>query len=56
MITAPAGRTEPMNGIEKITARIIADAEAEAAAARADAEAKCSQIRADYDKYAQEEY
>ena len=45
-----------MNGIEKITARIIADAEAEAAAARADAEAKCSQIRADYDKKAQDEY
>ena len=45
-----------MNGIEKITARIIADAEAEAAAARADGEAKCSQIRADYGKKAQDEY
>lgn len=45
-----------MNGIEKITARIIADAEAEAAAVRADASARCEQVRGDYDKKAQDEY
>ena len=39
-----------MNGIEKISARILADAEAEAAAIRAQAEEKAAQIRADYDR------
>lgn len=45
-----------MNGIEKITARILADAQAEADAVKADAEAKCAQIRGEYDKKAQDEY
>lgn len=45
-----------MNGIEKITARIIADAEAEAAAIRSEAEAKCEQVRSEYDKNAQDVY
>ena len=39
-----------MNGIEKISARIFADAEAEAAAIRGQAEEKAAQIAADYDK------
>lgn len=39
-----------MNGIEKISARILADAESEAAAIRAQAEEKAAQIRADYDR------
>ena len=39
-----------MNGIEKISARILADAEAEAAAIRGQAEEKAAQIAADYDK------
>ena len=39
-----------MNGIEKISARILADAEAEAAAIRAQAEEKAAQIRAEYDR------
>ena len=39
-----------MNGIEKISARILADAETEAAAIRAQAEEKAAQIRADYDR------
>lgn len=34
-----------MNGIEKISARILADAETEAAAIRAQAEEKAAQIR-----------
>ena len=38
-----------MNGIEKISARILADAEAEAAAIRGQAEEKAAQIAADYD-------
>ena len=39
-----------MNGIEKISARILADAETEAAAIRAQAGEKAAQIRADYDR------
>lgn len=39
-----------MNGIEKISARILADAETEAAAIRAQAEEKAAQIRTDYDR------
>ena len=39
-----------MNGIEKISARILADAEAEAVAIRAQAEEKAAQIRAEYDR------
>ena len=39
-----------MNGIEKISARILADAETEAAAIRAQAEEKAAQIRAEYDR------
>ncbi|MGI6029492.1 MAG: V-type ATP synthase subunit E [Candidatus Heteroscillospira sp.] len=45
-----------MNGIEKITARILADAQTEADAVKAEAEARCAQIRGEYDKKAQEEY
>ena len=41
-----------MNGIEKITGRIEADAREQASAITADAEAKCAEIRADYDKQA----
>ena len=39
-----------MNGIEKISARILADAETEAAAIRAQAGEKAAQLRADYDR------
>lgn len=39
-----------MNGIDKISARILADAEAEAAAICAQAEEKAAQITADYDR------
>ena len=45
-----------MNGIEKITGRIEADAREQASAITADAEAKCAEIRADYDKLAQDQY
>ena len=45
-----------MNGIEKITGRIEADAQEQARAIAADAEAKCAEIRADYDKQAQDQY
>ena len=45
-----------MNGIEKITARILADAQAEADAVKAEAEGKCAAIRGEYDKKAQDEY
>ncbi len=44
-----------MNGIEKITARITAEAEAECQAIRAESEKKCAEIRAENDKKAQEE-
>ena len=42
-----------MNGIEKITGRIEADAQEQAKAIAAEAEARCAEIRADYDKQAQ---
>lgn len=45
-----------MNGIEKITARIIANAEAEATDVKAEAAAKCELIREEYDKKSQDEY
>lgn len=45
-----------MNGIEKITARILADAQAEADAVKAEADKQCAGIHDDYDKKAQEEY
>ena len=44
-----------MNGIEKISARILADAEAEAAAIRGQAEEKAAQIRAEYDRKLEDE-
>ena len=43
-----------MNGIEKITARIRADAEAECAAIRAESEERCAAIRAENERAAQE--
>lgn len=43
-----------MKGIEKITARIEADAASEASAIRADSDQIVAQIRAEYDKKAQE--
>ena len=45
-----------MNGIEKITGRIEADAQEQAKAIAAEAEAMCAEIRADYDKQAQDQY
>ena len=45
-----------MTGIEKITARIDADAQAEAASIKAAADARCAELRAEYDKQAQEAY
>lgn len=45
-----------MNGIEKITARIIADAQLEAEAIKSEAGQKGEQIRSDYSKKAQDEY
>ena len=45
-----------MTGIEKITGRIEADARAEAAAITAYANARCAEIRAEYEKKAQDEY
>ncbi|MEE0204865.1 MAG: V-type ATP synthase subunit E [Oscillospiraceae bacterium] len=43
-----------MKGIEKITARIAADAEAEDSVVRKESEERIAQIRADYEKQAQE--
>lgn len=45
-----------MNGINKITARIAADAEAENRTLREETEKRCSLIRAEYETKAQEEY
>ena len=45
-----------MKGIEKITARIAQDAASEISAIRAESESRCSEIRAGYDKKAQEVY
>ncbi len=43
-----------MKGIEKITARIAADAETENQAIREESAKRCAQIRAEYEKQAQE--
>lgn len=45
-----------MNGIEKISDRLVADAEAEIAALNAETKAKCDEITAEFQKKAQEEY
>ena len=45
-----------MDGIEKITRQIIAEAEAECSSIAADAAAKCAQITAEYEKKAEEVY
>ncbi len=45
-----------MNGIEKISNRLVADAEAEIAALRVETEARCAEIRAEYEQKAQTEY
>jgi len=45
-----------MNGIDKITARIEADAVAEAESLRLETEAQCAQIAADAEKQAQDRY
>lgn len=45
-----------MTGIEKITARIEADAQAEVAAIKAAADERCAELRAEYDKQAQDAY
>ena len=45
-----------MNGIEKISKRLVADAEAEIAALNAETKAKCDEIAAEYQQKAQEEY
>jgi len=45
-----------MNGIEKIIARIEADAQAEAEAILSEAAGECKAIRADYDEKAKDEY
>ena len=45
-----------MTGIEKITARLAADCDAELETLRAETEAKCASIREAGDKAAQEEY
>lgn len=45
-----------MKGIDKITSRILADAEAECAAVRAESDRHCEAIRAENEKRAQDEY
>ena len=45
-----------MTGIDKITARIDADAQAEAAKIKAAADERCAELRAEYDKKAQDAY
>ena len=45
-----------MNGIEKISNRLVADAEAEIAALNAETQARCDEIRTEYEQKAQEEY
>ncbi len=45
-----------MNGIEKISNRLVADAEAEIAALNEETKLRCEEIRAEYEKKAQEEY
>ena len=45
-----------MNGIEKITAKLEADALAEVAAVNAETKAQCDEIKNEYEQKAQEEY
>jgi len=45
-----------MNGIEKISNRLVADAEAEIAALNEETKQRCDEIRAEYERRAQEEY
>lgn len=45
-----------MNGIEKITNRILAEAEVDAGKIREEAAARCKEIRAEYDQKAQDAY
>ena len=45
-----------MNGIEKIANRLVADAEAEIAALNEDTLQRCEDLRAEYERKAQEEY
>ena len=45
-----------MNGIERISNRLVADAEAEIAALNAETKATCDEITAEYQRRAQEEY
>ena len=45
-----------MKGIDKITSRILADAEAECAAVRKESDERCAAIKAEAEKKAQEEY
>ena len=45
-----------MKGIDKITSRILADAEAECAAVRSESDERCAAIKAGAEKKAQEEY
>ena len=45
-----------MNGIEKISKRLVADAESEIAALKEETQRKCDEIRAMYEEKAQEEY
>lgn len=45
-----------MKGIDKITSRILAEAEAECAAIKADSDKRCAEIAAEAEKRAKEEY
>ena len=45
-----------MNGIERISGRLVADAEAEIAELNAETKARCDEITAEYQRKAQEEY
>lgn len=45
-----------MNGIEKITAKLEAEARAEIASVNAEAAARCEEIKKEYEKKAQDEY
>ena len=45
-----------MNGIEKITAKLEAEARAEIDSVKAETAAKCEEIKKEYDKKAQDEY
>ena len=45
-----------MKGIDKITSRIVADAEADCAAVKKDSDERCAAIKAEAEKKAQDEY